>query len=179
MEEKNFSLLNQTEIDALIQFLNEKGSTTVESGVLTQDSIDKIIRMLTSEMGDKMDVKTGLSKTTPIVDNDAIKGLELMFGQETDSENVSLYVVCGEETIYFSPKCLEYKKVVEDDAAWGFAIEPVHFGLIAQIFGLKYTDDTYENVVKRFAKIMYGSEDAKVAQIYLADAASVAGCLVK
>lgn len=179
MEEKNFSLLTQTEIDALIHFLNEKGTAPVDSGVLTQDSIDKIIRVLTSEMGDKMDVKTGLGKLEAVVDNAEIKGLELKFELGKDSENVLVYVVCGDETVYISPSSLELKKIVKSDMTWGYAIEPSHFSMLAQVFELNYTEDTYEQVVKRFAKVMYGSEDAKVAQIYLADAVSVANSLIK
>ena len=178
MEEKNFSLLTQTEIDALIHFLNEKGTAPVESGVLTQDSIDKIIRVLTSEMGDQMDVKTGLGKLEAIVDNAEIKGLELKFELDDDS-NALLYVVWGDEAIYISPSSLELKKIVKSDVAWGYAVEPTHFSMLARTFDLNFTEDTYEKVVKRFAKVMYGNEDAKVAQIYLADAASVASSLVK
>jgi hypothetical protein len=179
MEEKNFSLLTQTEIDALIHFLNDKGTAPVESGVLTQDSIDKIIRVLTSEVGGQMDVKTGLGKLEAIVDNAEIKDLELKFELESDSDNALLYVVRGDENVYISPSSLELKKIVKSEVSWGRAIEPTHFSMLARAFELNFTEETYERVVKRFAKVMYGDENAKVAQIYLPDAVSVASSLAK
>ena len=178
MEGKNFSLLSQAEIDALISFLNEKGHD-INSGVLSQDSIDKIVSLLTSGLGEKIDIKTGMEKVEPIIDNDVIKGLELKFMEEQDEDKVSIYVVCGDETLYLTPACLEFGQIIGDDSSWGLAIEPSKFNKVANIFKLDYTEDTYNNVVKRFAKIMYGDENANVAKVYLADAVSIASHITK
>ena len=45
MLDTNFSLLSQEEIDTLIEFLTESTSV-LESEVLSQESIDKLISML-------------------------------------------------------------------------------------------------------------------------------------
>lgn len=45
MSDTNFSLLSQDEIDTLVEFLTEK-STDIESDVLSQESIDKLISMM-------------------------------------------------------------------------------------------------------------------------------------
>ena len=49
MSEKNMSLLSQSEIDALIKFLNEnKNSETLNGDILSQSSINKLIELVKS-----------------------------------------------------------------------------------------------------------------------------------
>ena len=43
----SYSLLNQKEIDALVEFLLEK-KNSVDSDVMSQESIDKLIALITS-----------------------------------------------------------------------------------------------------------------------------------
>ena len=45
VQNQNFSLLSQPEIDTLIDFINEKREG-VDSSVLNQESIDKLLEML-------------------------------------------------------------------------------------------------------------------------------------
>ena len=47
-QKPNFSLLNQQEIDALVGFLNDNRST-IDSDVMNQDSVDKLIRLITGD----------------------------------------------------------------------------------------------------------------------------------
>ncbi len=173
MEEQNFALLSQDEIDALVAFLNEKNAN-VETGVLSQESIDRIVELLSLGKKDKTDTATVFEPIESIVDNSAIKGLELKFMEDMDIDQVQIYVVCGDETLYITPLCLEYKKIVDDNSSWGLAIEPRRFNQIADIFKLDYTKDTYEAVVKKFATIMYGNENANIASVYLPDTVGVA-----
>ena len=63
---------------------------------------------------------------------------------------------------------------MDDNSSWGLAIEPRRFNQIADIFKLDYTKDTYEAVVKKFATIMYGNENANIASVYLPDTVGVA-----
>ena len=48
IQKPSFSLLNQKEVDALVDFLNDKRNS-INSDVMNQNSIDKLITLITGD----------------------------------------------------------------------------------------------------------------------------------
>ena len=57
-------------------------------------------------------------------------------------------------------KIIELKESILED------VSPRHFNKIANLFRVNYSQDTFNEVVARFAEITYGSKDAEVSKIY-------------
>ena len=176
---ENRTLLSQSEIDALVSFL-QQGSDTPEpvaiGDVLDQSSIDKLVDII--RFNNSHGVMLNNDTTAAIlsagnVDIIAPDGstvdrsaCELEF-RLADSGMAQIYCKAKDGAEYpISPDSLRQRKYVAEGSEWGFAISPRHFNKIANLFRVNYSQDTFNEVVARFAEITYGSRDAEVSKIY-------------
>jgi hypothetical protein len=174
MKENNFSLLNQQEIDTLVDFLS-KSRDQVNVDVLSQDSIDKLIRMISHD-----DLSTtGLDKLDSIhIYMDILKDLgirdtseqicELSFSTDAETNYIILTATNMEngKTYTITPASMDRLEVFGGVMAWGYSIPPVSFNTIARIFRCKYSRKTYEEICALFALKNYGSKDQKLPSLY-------------
>lgn len=173
----NKTLLSQTEIDALIEFLQE--SSVAPSGkVLDQRSIDKLIELVkfNNSRGiffsgkDDADARVAAA---PIVDPESENELnrEDCLLEFEISPNGFAQVYCfnskTDRKFRISPTCLVENRFVSDDVEWGYAIAPKPFNRVAGLFGIGYSSKTYSEVCRNFAKVQYGDPDAEIAELYL------------
>lgn len=172
-QDKNtsFSLLSQLEIDTLVAFLTEK-KNSINSDVLNQESIDKLIMLLHTDK-ERMALSNLLLSSSAGMEllsatnfrSDIHEVCELLFQVNNDTGFVELKIfnTVSKETIELTPRLFSKG----DSEHWGAAIQPSFFNRIAHVLTLKYTQETHDNVCRRFAKIMYGDENFKLPLIYL------------
>ena len=183
-QDKNtsFSLLNQREIDTLVKFLTES-KNTVNSDVMSQNSIDKLIRLFKTDKE-----RISLSSLLSFDDFEAAVLKNLQFrtnvnescelrcniDEETKFIELSIFNTVTEEIHTLTPNAFDK----DDTSGWGFAIPPAFFSQIAHSLSLKYTQATYDFVCSTFAKHNYGSEDHIIAEIYLPDNQVLVGSIL-
>lgn len=174
-QDKNtsFSLLNQQEIDTLVKFLTET-KNTVNSDVMSQNSIDKLIRLFKTDKE-----RLALSSFLSFEDSEASALKSLHFrdninepcelrcniNEETHFIELSIYNTTTETVYPLTPGSFDEN----DTANWGFSIPPAYFSQIAHSLTLKYTQSTYDFICSTFAKHNYGSEDHMISEVYLPD----------
>lgn len=165
MEENNFSLLSQEEIDSLVSYL--KGNTkTVESKVLNQESIDKLIMMMQTFRGTTTEKKNVRAIKT-VLSGDKTWELQILVNENTNY--IELYATEGSRQEKITPESFLNGCFLDDDSQWGFSISPTIFCNVASLYGIRFTKETYEQVVRQFAKVNYGTSDYAVPAFYLAD----------
>ncbi len=173
-QDKNtsFSLLTQQEIDTLVKFLTK---TKIDSDVMNQNSIDKLIHLIRTDK-DNLSLSSYLS-IEPL-DSSFIE--ERLHFRDSVDELCELHFTTNDEaktvdlTIHNTKTDTTYPLTTDiinahDTAGWGFCLAPSQFIQIAYLLSIKCTQDTYDTVCKTFAKGNYGSEDAKISQLYLPD----------
>lgn len=176
-EQKNMALLSQNEIDTLIAFLNrEKEKSVVESEVLSQESIDKLIDLIQSNQGiksDELQFQMALAGDVLALfyvtqDTTYQRGLKYELIVET-GEQMKLYAKNPESgaQIVLLPEYLQDLNYTGESCGWGICLMPAVFRQVAEKMELAYGADTWEQVQKHFAKTMYGREDVKIPTIYL------------
>lgn len=181
MSEKNMVLLSQEEIDTLIQFLTVK-KDSVDSGVLNQESIDKLILLIKNADLADLKLKTLLSITAnreeKAIDleklhavDELVKKRELIFKLNDTTGYVELYAADSksDQEIAITPNNLNDLSISEDSSRWGYAIAPATFQHVARIFKLKYTMETYTAICERFALKIYGDMNSEIPAIFLPD----------
>lgn len=165
MEENNFSLLSQEEIDSLVAYL--KGNTrTVESKVLNQESIDKLILMMQTFRGTTTE-KKNVRAIKAVLSGDKTWELQILVNENT--KYMELYATEGSRQEKITPESFLNGCFLDDDSQWGFSISPTIFCNVASLYGIRFTRETYEQVVRQFAKVNYGTLDYTVPAFYLAD----------
>ncbi len=180
---ENMALLSQKEIDTLVSFLTQERK--IDSGVLDQDSIDKLISLLRSGTLQKLQFDSRLPKTyggsgTAILildGEDNLKGQQEFCRLETeiDSETDYIHIICinyKTNTRYeMTPTCLEQVRYVsEDDVQWGYAIPPLTFDKVANLLQVKYTKATFDFICERFAEKLLGDKTCAIPSIYMPSA---------
>ena len=177
----NYSLLNQKEVDALVDFLNDK-KENVKSDTLSQSSIDKLIRLITDDSNhiitDMFDPFANADTTVlPDVDfrKDDSEICELMCSVNSDGhiELTARNTVTGKD-IAITPNMIDKSDV----DAWGCAIPPIFFNHIAKLFSFKYTTQTHDTICNIFAKQNYGDENHKIPEFYLPSNEKLLECLL-
>lgn len=174
MNETNFSLLNQQEIDTLVDFLS-KSKDELDSTVLSQQSIDKLIRLISHDdlsstnLGelDSAHIKMDILKDLGIRE-DASEICELTFSidPETDFVVLSAINTVTGKSYNITPASLDRLEILGGAVSWGYSIPPVTFNKIARIFNCKYSRHTYEDICALFALKNYGSRDVKLPSLY-------------
>lgn len=169
----SFSLLNQQEIDTLVKFLTEK-KNTVDSDVMSQNSIDKLIQLIQTDK-ERLILNQFLSLDTagiPVAKklqfrDSSVEVCELRcsINNESGFMELSIYNTEKDTTYPLTPDIF----APDDSSGWGYSITPSYFNQIAYALSLKYTQSTYDFVCSTFAKHNYGSENHKIAEVYLPD----------
>ena len=171
------TLLTQNEIDTLISFLQSRNETPIGS-VLDQGSIDKLVEIIKfnnnngiffeKEMSLDFSDESFVSITDDqgkIIDPDSCA---ITFSK---ADNGFVNIFCSEEAtgklIPLSPSCLSQKKFVKDDEKWGLTVSPHILISLSKLFNVKCDADTLSKAEKDFAKLVYGDENATIADYYL------------
>ena len=177
---ENRTLLSQSEIDALVSFL-QQGNDTPEpvaiGDVLDQSSIDKLVDII--RFNNSHGVMLNNDTTAAILSAGNVE-ITAPDGSTVDRTACELHFRIGGSGMAeifckstkdgaeypISPDSLRQRKYVAEGSKWGFAVSPRHFNKIANLFRINYSQDTFNEVVARFAEITYGSRDAEVSKIY-------------
>ncbi len=174
MNETNFSLLNQKEIDTLVTFLSQS-KDTVNSDVLSQDSIDKLIRLISHDglSSVRLDELEAIHVQIDILGDlgireDPTQVCELTFQVDPETEFLTLTATNTStgKTYPISPAALDHLEVFRSSISWGYSMPPILFNKIARIFNCKYSRKTYKNICALYALKNYGSEDLQLPSLY-------------
>lgn len=172
LNEKNMTLLTQGEIDTLVGFLEQKKGT-ISDEVMSQDSIDKLIYLVSSQSseGIKFDRLFNPSIQSKCLEKAGLKEegqtCELLF--ETEETFVVLKIrnqETGKEKV-LTPEGFTKEDMDNQEGEWGVSIMPALFDEIAIVLGVKYTQETYQKVCEKFAQTMFGDRDYKIPSVYL------------
>lgn len=175
MEDNNFSLLTQEEIDSLVNYLKENHKI-VDSKVLNQESIDKLILMMQSFREATAD-NENVRAVSSVLSGDKTWSLEI--SESNNRGFVELYVTDGDRREKITPESFAAGCFLGDSSQWGLAVSPLIFCDVAVAFGIRFTKETYEQVVRQFAKVNYGSPDYPVPSFYLADSKKLSMNLIE
>ena len=55
---------------------------------------------------------------------------------------------------------------VNDDARWGYAVSPGALVKLSRLFNINCSAELLQKAEKDFAKVVYGDENAKIADYY-------------
>lgn len=182
----NKALLSQSEIDTLIRFLTSHNEN-VEDTILTQESIDKVIKILKEKDVRTITYKftTSYKKTVddmllPVLIDVDLTGylLDAHVDEDTHMIKLSAYNEKTDKRVPITPAAIEYLHLIDDDSKWGFCIEPILFNSIAEVFHIQYHQDTYDLVCRTFAQNRFGDKDASIPYIYLPTSESLIDTLI-
>lgn len=167
----SFSLLDQKEIDALVQFLLDK-KDALDSDVMSQNSIDKLIMLIKT---DKEKLSTYFSLAYANFDTSILKKLKfkmnedekciLKFDIDEDTKFISLELTntTTGKTMNLLPKHFNES----DSELWGLSMAPVLFTHLARTLAAKFSQETYDKVCDCFVMHQYGSLSYPIPSIYL------------
>lgn len=170
IQTQSFSLLSQDEIDILVSFLNAN-KQSVNSDVMSQQSIDKLINLIT---GDKSLIRN-LFDPLATVESSLLESLNLRENTDEPCElrcevagdtgyiKLTAYNTKTEKFIEITPKTLNESDVDE----WGKFLSPVIFNRIARALSLNYTMETHEKICAIYAKNAYGDEKHPISVIHI------------
>ncbi len=178
---ENRALLSQDEIDALVSFLTMK--ETVGNEVLDQQSIDRLVKVLSEQKNEKEEGKETeagrfLGNAILSVEQDiAVQREQCTLLYEKDAQDMA-HILCVNRTTgvryEITPECLQQASLVESaEESWGRAVVPVLFDLAAMQLQVKYTAEVFSKVCADYARIVFGNESAQLPNIYLPTAARV------
>lgn len=182
LQKPSFSLLNQKEVDALVDFLNDK-KNSINSDVMSQKSIDKLITLIT---GDSDHIILDLFDPFASVDSSLLAALDFRLDDNDVCElccsvddatgfiTLTAHNTVTGKNLVITPKLINK----HDTDEWGYSISPTFFNRIAKIFNMKYTKDTHDQVCNIFARHTYGSENHKIAEIYLPSNSALLECML-
>lgn len=178
MKKKSFTLLTQQEIDTLVNFLVDKKDDFTNE-VMSQDSIDKLISIIRGNVRNKF--RLDISQAELLYGEKLLVSLEFCTeGQECElmaeknSENQYLELTAvNKETgraLKVTPENFVKHNLEPSSATWGKAIFPAAFNEVAEVFGLRYTKDTYNFICDIFSEVNYGEKGIEVPEVFLPDA---------
>lgn len=178
---ENRALLSQDEIDALVSFLTTKEK--VGNEVLDQTSIDRLVKVLTEVSADDESAKaenTGrfLANSVLSVEKDiAVQRAQCALLYEKDGEGFA-HVICVNHVTgvkyEITPECINQSGLVEGTGeGWGRAVMPLLFDLVALQLQVKYTAEVFSEVCDDFAKVLYGTANINLPNVYLPTASRV------
>ena len=174
MNESNFSLLTQQEIDTLVDFLSNH--ELVSNDVLNQNSVDKLIHLVKhndmnrvhlDDIGLKVPEEYDILQELQLRE-DVSEICELLVSIDEQTQYLTLTaknIVTGKEKV-ITPAVLDRRELIETASYWGYSITPILFDKIARIFSLKYSRQTYETICNLYAEKNFGSADLKIPSFY-------------
>lgn len=168
-QNQSYSLLNQEEIDVLVSFLLDK-KNSVNSDVMSQQSIDKLIYLITNDRRQLMNMLDPLA----CIDSDLLMKKNFRQSQEEICE--LRYSIADNGYLQLSVSNLTTNNTLEITPAlftensnedWGKCISPVTFNRIARALSLKYTAQTHEQICKLFATVIYDDATHPISALHL------------
>lgn len=171
IQSQSYSLLSQEEIDVLVDFLNAKKGS-VNSDVMSQKSIDKLIYLITS---DKQQIINGLCNPLNDVNSSLLETMHfprefrrnLYFKLHDGSSDRFLKLTATNtkngKTLAITPKLFDEN----DSEEWGVCISPLMFNHLARVLSLVYTTETHERICSIFAKGNYNDENYPIPAFYM------------
>lgn len=168
-QNQNFSLLTQDEIDTLVSFLIDK-KNAVNSDVMNQQSIDKLIFLITHDRRQLMSMLDPLS----CIDTEYLQKKNFRQNEQeicelrvTISDNNYLTLTAHNlntnQTLEITPAIMSDN----DSEIWGKCLSPVTFNRLAKNLGLRYTPETYEQICNHFARVNYDDESHAIPVLHL------------
>lgn len=154
----NFSLLTQKEIDVLVGFLTH--NDFLESDVLSQASIDKLVTMI---LGDSKAAGDMLLNADFRKDASQV----CVLGFENDSSGFIKLFATNKDTGMVAEITPATFNDGELGAGWGHVMSPADFNHLACYLDLKYSEETYTRLCELFAEKNFGSKDAHLPTLYL------------
>ncbi len=129
IQKPSFSLLNQKEVDALVDFLNDKRNS-INSDVMNQNSIDKLITLIT---GDSNHIILDLFDPFASVDPSLLAALDFRIDEKDVCElccsvddSSGFISLSARNTITGKILSITPKLINENDTdEWGYSISPV------------------------------------------------------
>ena len=155
IQSQSYSLLSQEEIDVLVDFLNAKKGS-VNSDVMSQKSIDKLIYLITSDKQQIIkdlcnplnDVNSSLLETMHFRENfEEICTLSCTTDPQTGFLKLTATNTKNGKTLAITPKLFDEN----DSEEWGVCISPLMFNHLARVLSLVYTTETHERICSIFA----------------------------
>lgn len=168
-QNQSYSLLNQEEIDVLVNFLTDK-KNSVHSDVMSQQSIDKLIYLITNDRQQLMNILDPLVCVDPeLLEHNGFRQNEdeLCELRCTVADNGYLKLT-AHNTV--SDSYLEITPALfsaNDTEDWGKCISPMTFNRLAKALHLRYTTETHKTICSVYAKTIFGDENHPVSSIHL------------
>ena len=153
IQSQSYSLLSQEEIDVLVDFLNAKKGS-VNSDVMSQKSIDKLIYLITS---DKQQIIKDLCNPLNDVNSSLLETVHFRENKLTATNTKN------GKTLAITPKLFDEN----DSEEWGVCISPLMFNHLARVLSLVYTTETHEQICSIFAKGNYNDENYPIPAFYM------------
>lgn len=170
VQNKDFSLLSQSEIDTLIDFINDKREG-VDSSVLNQESIDKLLEMLRFNDGRAKkeeilhmgEVEGSLADLVTVRHGEDVCALEYSVDETNDFVRLEVVNTVTGERMEITPDMFNEG----DGECWGHCIAPLVLHRMVRALEVKYTTDTYEALCRRYAKYIYGDASRKLPFLFM------------
>ena len=180
----NMTLLSQTEIDTLVQFLLEK-KQDVNNEVLNQDSIDRLIHLIHTTQVNSIYAGSAASavqkriQTILSIREDESQVCELKV-EKTDSGFIDILITNQDTNITYkiTPTGASELNAAEDGTQWGRCVSPLIFIDIAEAYSAKFSEDTYEKICSLYAEVLFGDKEYRIPAFFLPDKGSVARALL-
>jgi hypothetical protein len=183
---ENMTLLSQTEIDTLVEFLLEK-KQDVHNEVLNQDSIDRLIHLIrtthinnirtSSKVGEITDQKRLYTALT--IRDDLSQVCELTVNVlENGYIDILLLNRTTGNTYKVTPVGAREMTISDDDSQWGRCISPLTFVDIADAYGAKFSEETYQNICSIYANVKFGNTEYSIPDFFLPEEGAVAQALL-
>lgn len=174
MSETNMSLLSQSEIDALITFLNDnRNNDSISGDTLSQSSINKLIELVKSipSLDKNVLLNTAAVKadaTSFFADKNDGRGYELAFKIDNNGQmRIFACNVEADDIISVSPAMISASDTGNLPETWGSCMSPNTFHRIAGLLNINYSSETFNDLKALFAEKMYGNKDAVIPAFYL------------
>lgn len=168
---EDFTLLSQEEIDTLVTFLTANNAS-ISGDVLNQESVDKLIALIRNGLPGKQKnlfdfPDIGLTDTLSAMGfrNDSKEVCTLTAAKDADGFLVlTITNTANNQTMSLTPETTDHSQA---DANWGFSMAPVMFSKLARTYGVRFTQETYDFICHDYAERNYGSKDAAISSVYL------------
>ncbi len=179
---ENMTLLSQTEIDTLVDFLMEK-KQDVNNQVLNQGSIDRLIHLIrTTHL---KNVRAGSSIAANIEKNRIKTAMEIRTEENQiceltilELENGFVDVIIVNQstgnTYKVTPNGASAMTISNDDSQWGRCVSPYTFVDISDAYDAKFSEETYQRLCSIYAKVKFNDENYKLPDFFLPDEGMIA-----
>lgn len=168
-QNQSYSLLNQDEIDVLVNFLTDK-KKSVDSDVMSQNSIDKLIYLITNDRQQLMNILDPLVCVDPeLLENNGFRQNddELCELRCSVADNgylkLTAYNTVTDVSLEITPTLFNSN----DTEDWGKCISPMTFNRLAKALHLRYTTETHQSICSIYAKAIFDDENHPVSSIHL------------